>query len=591
MTDIRLTKKQKEIVQQMDKLIEANGGKIEHDLSDPLHRDYVKLMHNLAGNNEKNFPGLHKLIDEAGTSISESSPRFPGVDTATPGWETHFGIPEVGTASGTKLAAANGYGTVVGGFQTCNLSLLVRNAKGTFIATGSNAAQAPLNSLAVGTDNSNAKAAPNFMKAYMTYTYQPKKKGKPKPKPKAGTVTAIPPTAVADPTVTEPKQECGNKTPGNCCNPPNPPSYNPNAICIGLGRPVGYNAGCDYIYYETGEGNPIGRIPLVGSATFKQPIQALDPSNNFWVDIYVIRTDTGGQSTRLDFTDMTNVYKNFHIDPSDPTGKTLSWNLPMEANVCPKPSPTPIYNPVVFSKIPWATDMLSYLTVNITVTLEDGTPGTLGTVLIQSSDAPDTDPLDGKACILPIEFVWHCLGADTQVTLPDGSLKSITGFAAKDKVKTENGVGTVSVTHVGTHTDSVLKIETDGGHSLVTSTHHVIMTPGGGKYAHLLSVGDEVTILEGSAKVTNVTKLPPESRNLWNLSLGQAPHIDDPNPEIGYFFANGILVGDARAERAMRYACANDIDWVKAHVDKSFHKDVESTFKMRKKGHKQRMLG
>ncbi len=578
MADITLTDEQKNLVQQMDKLIAANGGKIEHDLADPLHRDYVKLMHNLAGNDEKNFPGLHKLIDEAGTKAPAPSPKSLGADAATiptTGWETAFSIPEVGTARGTNLAAANGYGTVLGGFQTCNLSLLVKDANGAFIANGSNAAQAPFNSLAVGTNNSTAKAATTGMTAQMTYTYQPKGGGQ----AVISTVTAVPPAALADPTVTEPKQENGNTNP-----------YNPNAICIGLGRPNDLTR-CDYIYNEPTENNPVGRVPLVGSVAFTQPIQTLQPGTNFLIDIYVIRTDTGGQSTQLDPTDMDNVYQNFQIDPSDPTGKTLSWNLPMKANVTNPPSPEPAYNPVVFSNIPWATEMVSYLTVNITVTLDNGTTqGASVTVIIQSSDAPDGDPLDGIAYIKPVEFVWHCLGDDTQVTLPDSSLKSITAFAADDEVKTENGVGTVSVTHVGTHTDSVLKIETDGGHSLVTSTHHVIMTPEGGKHAHLLGVGDKVTTLEGSSKVTNVTKLPPESRNLWNLSLGQAPRIDDPNSEVSSFFANGILVGDARAERAMRYACAGDIDWVKANVDDSFHKDVESTFEMRKKGHANRMI-
>jgi len=576
MAGITLTEEQKNLVRQMDKLIAANGGKIEHDLADPLHRNYVKLMHNLAGNDEKNFPGLHKLIDKAGARAKAPSARSLGAGAgaiSTTGWETAFSIPEIGIALGTNLAAANGYGTVLGGFQTCNLSLHVRDdASGAFIACGSNAAQKPFNSLAVGTVNSTARRAPAGMTAYMTYTYLPLGGGQ----PVTSTVTAVPPRALADPTVKEPKHENGNKNP-----------YNPKAICIGLGRPNDLTK-CDYIYNETQQNNPVGRIPLVGTVAFTQPIQTLQPGTNFFIDIYVIRTDTGGQSTQLYPTDLDNVYQNFQIDPSDPTGKTLSWNLPMRANVTNPPSPKPAYKPVVFSNIPWATEMVSYLTVNIIVTLQDGTPVT---VIIQSSDAPDGDPLDGIAYIMPVEFVWHCLGDDTQVTLPDGSLKSITGFAADDDVKTENGVGTVSVTHVGTHTSSVLKIETDGGHSLVTSTHHVIMTPGGGKHAHLIKAGDEVTTLAGSARVTNVTKLPPESRNLWNLSLGQAPRIDDPNPEVGSFFANGILVGDARAERAMRYACAGDIDWVKANVDESFHKDVESTFEMRKKGHANRRLG
>lgn len=574
MTDIILTDEQKKIVQQMDELIAANGGKIEHDLSIPLHRDYLKLMHNLAGNNEKDFPGLHKMIDEAGAMPPAPSPNYlvgAAAPSSTDGWETTFGIPEVGVALGTNLAAANGYGTVVDGFQVCNLSLLVRDVNGNFIAHGSNAGYAPYNSLAVGTDNSTAKAAASGMTAQMSYSYMNKDGVS-----FSSTVYAPPPAAISDPTVTEPKRENGNTNP-----------YAKDAIIIGLGRPPGYLSGCDYIYYETIQDHPVGRVPLVGSVSFTQQIRPLQPGTNFTVDIVVVRTDKGGQAS-INPTDMENVYQNFYIDPSDPTGKKLSWNLPMEANVTNPPTPPPVYNPVVFNNIPWSSDMKAYLTVNIWVTLQDGTPVN---VIIQSVDGHDGDPLDGIAYIMPIEFIWHCLGDDTKVTLPDGSLKPITDFVANDKIKTGTGIGTVSVTHMGPHPGNVLKIETDKGHSLVTSTHHIIMTPKGGKYAHLLSVGDKVITLEGSAKVSKVKELPSESRKLWNLSLGHASHRDDPTPEVGTFFANGILVGDARAERAMRHACGRDIKWVKAHVDKRFHKDVESAFKMRKKGRASRMLG
>jgi hypothetical protein len=49
---------------------------------------------------------------------------------------------------------------------------------GKILAHGSNAAQAPFNSLAVGTYNSTAKAATTGMTAYMTYAYQPVGGGK-----------------------------------------------------------------------------------------------------------------------------------------------------------------------------------------------------------------------------------------------------------------------------------------------------------------------------------------------------------------------------------------------------------------------------
>ncbi len=558
MGNINLTEDQKKIVEKVNGMIEANGGSIEHDMSDPLHRDYVKLMHNLAGNSENEYPGLHKLLGNHKASAGKITV------TQTDGWETSFAVPEVGKALNTNLAAANGYGTVVGGFKTCNLSLLVRDSGGAFIAFGSNAGQLPLNSLGVKTYNNQAKPASEGMKAQMTYTYQPLNGGT----PVSGTVFGDPPKMVADPVVTEPKRESGNTDP-----------YDRSAINIGLGRPPGYLTKCDYIYNEPVQSHPVGRMPLVGSVTLTQPIQPLHPGNNFLVDIYIIRTDSGGKSIHLEPADMKNIYDNFFIDPADPTGKTLRWNLPMEANVAKNTENARHYNPVVFQNIPWSSNMKAYLTVNITVTREDGIPII---VTIQSSDAPDGDPLDGIAYIMPIEFIWHCLGEETMVTLPDGSEKQITEITTGTEIKGPEFTEKVTVTHNGSHTGKVLKIKTDQGNTLTCSTKHLIVTQEGACSADLLRVGDIVMTLDGTAKISEIEALSVKNQTLWNLSLGEAPGIDEESHELNLFYANGILVGDAGTERAMKYARAKNIDWVKAHFDKSFHKDIESTFKKRK---------
>ncbi len=311
------------------------------------------------------------------------------VGDAADQWQTAFGVPEVGFVPASGLAAAKGYGTVVNGFQTCNLSVLVLAPNGSFLAHGAAAGQAPQNSLAVLTKDAGALPFVPGSTAMMTYSY------KPTSGPGAsGTTRGAAVAAASDPVVTEPKQENGNTN-----------SYNPNAICIGLGRPSDLTR-CDYIYNEPTQDNPIGRLPLVGNASYTNPIKTLQPGTNFLIDIFVIRIDTGGQ-TQLDATDLTNVYKNFNIDPAN--ANTLQWNLPMKANTVPPEPPQP-YTPVVFSKVPWATEMISYLTVNITVTLDDGTPtGKPITVTIQSSNEPDLDPIDGVTYIKPIEFIWHCL--------------------------------------------------------------------------------------------------------------------------------------------------------------------------------------
>jgi hypothetical protein len=512
-------------------MIDENGGSMTHDLNDPEQRAFVKLMHNVCGNNEEDFPGLHAMLDSPEPADAAQDDMSLG-DVA--GWTTSFGVPEVGYVPASLIASAKGYGTVVNGFQTCNLSVLVMAPNGAFLANGSSAGQAPLNSLAVVTNDGSAKQFVSGSTAMMTYSY----------KPLSGpgvsnTVNGAAPGAVADPTVIEPKRENGNTNP-----------YNPNAICIGLGRPNDLTR-CDYIFNEPTQNNPIGRLPLVGNVTFTNPIKPLQPGTNFLIDIFVIRTDQGGKSTQLDATDMNNVYANFNINPGN--SNQLRWNLPMQANAVPPP-PAQSYNPVVFSNIPWATEMVSYLTVNITVTVDDGSPnGKPVVVTIQSSGGSDSDPIDGVTYIMPIEFVWHCLG--------------------------ENAI--VSVTHNGHHFQEVYVLETECGKTLTASAEHVIFTADGGVPARDLAAGMQLVTVGGQTALKAVAQEPGGGRNLWNLSLGEAPQIDETDPDVGQFYANGILVGDARATRAIRHRQINDIDWVKAHVPESFHKDVESTFRLR----------
>jgi hypothetical protein len=544
-------------------LIDQNGGSMTHDMSDPEHRAFVKLMHNVCGNTEDDFPGLHGMLDEP----QPAAPALAATDGGEGGWTTSFGVPEVGFDPGSKLATARGYGTVVNGFQTCNLSVLVWAPNGDLLANGSAAGQAPLNSLAVVTRNDRAHPYQPGSMGMLTYSYRTMSGEK-----KSGTTKKLASGAVADPTIIEPKRENNNTNP-----------YNPNAICIGLGRPNDLTR-CDYIYNEPSQDNPIGRLPLVGNVTFTDPIKSpLQPNTNFFVDIYVIRTDHGGKSTPLDATDLNNIFSNFNIDPGN--GKALQWNLPMRANTIPPPPDQP-NNPVVFSKIPWATEMISYLTVNITVVLNDGSQsGKPVVVTIQSSDVADSDPIDGVTYIKPIEFVWHCLGEETEVSMADGTTRTIPKIKAGDQVlaTTQDENATVSVTHNGNHFHDVYVLETEDGKTLVASAEHVIFTADGGVSARDLAAGARLITPKGPRVLKAIRREPGGGRNLWNLSLGAAPQIDDKDPNVGQFYANGILVGDARASRAIRHRQINDIDWVKAHVPESFHKDVESTFRQRKR--------
>jgi hypothetical protein len=554
--------------------VDDNGGSITHDLNDPEQLAFVKLMHNLCGNTEEDFPGLHAMLaaPQPQAAMLESAAVGDG-----DGWQTAVEVADIGAVAIGGPAAANGYATVVGGFQACNLSLLIMSPDGSrILAHGANAGQAPLATLPVSTDDASAQPFAPGSTAMMTYFYQQGSAS-----PVSGTVHRVAPAAVQGPTVIEPARENGNTNP-----------FNTNAINIGLGRQPAldrtYLARCDYVFNEPDQNNPIGRVPLVGNVTFNAAIQPLQ-SGTIVIDIFFVR-DLGGKSSPLVATDMNNVLANFNIAPDNPN--QLNWNLPMEPNRSP-PQPAQAYNPVVFSSIPWETEKLAYLTVSITVMVDNGTGGSSPVaVTIQSRDAPGEDQIAGMTSIMPLEFIWHCLGEDTVVTMADGSTRTIPQIKALDEVlcgprgtcpgwRRKRRKGTVSVTHNGLHFQKVYVLETECGKTLVASAEHVIFTPAGGVAARKLRPGMELLTAEGRTALKSVREEDGGGRNLWNLSLGQAPQIHEVKPDVGQFYANGILVGDARATRAMRYAQINDIDWVKAHVPESFHTDVESTFRRR----------
>ena len=390
------------------------------------------------------------------------------------------------------------------------------------------------------------------MKAYLNYTYQPAN-GSAAEAGTSGVVTRDSDTGtVEDPTVTEPARNSTNPT-------------NPNAINIGLGRNWGDQGNqFDYVWNESNQAHPQGRIPFVGNVHFGKPIAPLTPGTNFNVNIVVVDSTNGGTTPPLEVADMTNVYNNFNIDPNDNTN--LQWSLPSGVN------DLNTGNPIVFGNIPWPSNMESYFNCNIQVTFQDGT---LGFANVISSPDQDDDPLDGTTYIMPIEFIWHCLGKGTKILCADKTTRAIEDFQRGHEIikDTSGKKGTVHSTNLGIHKGPVLKLTTDKGHTLIISHNHPVMvSDSDAKRAHELAVGDPVITTDGAANIAKIDVL--DYRDLMGNLL-----IDEHLPnQIGTFFANGILVGDVTAQRKLTKQRAADKEWVKQAVGKYWHQDVESHF-------------
>mgnify|MGYP000261690703 CR=1 FL=1 len=559
----KLTDEQKQLFSYIDQLIPGDGH-LAYDFNDQKQYEFARMMIELSGKSDK-YPGMLKSLALMQSSHkSNSAPKPMAGDTD--GWQNMFTIPGLNlTQSGT--IASNGLATVVGGYSSMDLTLIIQSKKSKNIVAAGFSNNFTQTLLTVNTAPS--KSTEIDVDAYMHYhgiSSGPamnethlfgvvKRKGN-------NTVTG-------DPTVIVPKRETQH---------PN----NPNAINIGLGRgwtDQGYPAGSggnpnsqfDYAWNEptpaAGE-NPKGKIPFIGSVTFSNQISSpLEFNTNFLLNIYVVDQNDGG-GAQLNPTDSANVANAFSIDSSNLA--KLNWNL------SPGTSTSDPGNPIVFGNVPWGPDTSAYFFCEIDVVLQDGS---ISSAYIQSSDSPDTTPLDGTTYIMPIDFIWHCLAENTLVTMADGSKKIIKDIVAGNKVQINHNddLAVVEWTNLGTHKGLIIDITTDNGENIKTSHNHVFFTENTSKLASEIKLGDKLKMRQGLATVKNIRQSNHEGL-MCNLATVKYQNPKHDKAEIGVFYANDFLVGDINAQRVIRQRRLNDIDWVKNQVPEYMHADVDSYF-------------
>jgi hypothetical protein len=508
----------------------------------------------------RRYPGAFKQL-ELQKAMHQQRGFVPRATIAdTNGWQDTFAIPGLGLARITNTVAANGIGTIVGGYIVMNLGLFVQdNVSKDIVASG---ASNDFNGTFLDVSTDPSESTDMDVTAYLHYSYTPGASGSidaSPDTPPSGVVKRVAQAgATADPTITAPVRTT------------TAPS-NPNAINIGLGRPwadQGGNHPYDYVWNEHVQDHPIGRIPFVGGVTFDQAIRTpMTPRSGLVLRIYVADIPGGG-GTRLDAQDLTNVYSRFTIDPTNPY--RLTWNLP------PGCSSDPGY-PITFGNVTWSSDIEAYFYCGITVVLEDGS---LGFAAVQSQTSPDEDALDGILEIMPIDFIWHCLGGGAMVAMADGPLKPIEYVLAGDQVisNSNDECSTVVWTNKGAHKGSVMRITTDKGNALTTSHNHVFITSKGAVPAAELRVGDALQTLEGETSVIAIDHQPSYDGIMYNIATRDYQHPAEHDGDIATFVANGLLVGDTNAQKALQHLRRNNIAWVKQHTPSYLHTDVESYF-------------
>ncbi len=340
-----------------------------------------------------------------------------------------------------------------------------------------------------------------------------------------------------------------------------------SCIMIGLSRGFGSgspknNTDVDYWFWQNQYANTTLLVPLKGKIQFRRRLAALSDTNPV-LEFYLAKAE-GGMAELKD-KDTIPYRKHFTLDPSDPKGRTLLFDL--------SPTATTAGNAINFGPSIWNADTKTFFTARISVVFAEAAAdgGNTGWASILSSDTDDADAADGVATIKPIRYVWHCLAAGTRITLADGTTRPVEDIVAGDMVLSANGPRAVMATLAQPHHGPVITLGFANGASLTGSATHPVRTPDGMVQASALAAGD--TVLTAGGGRTTVATIGMGRMNgdgLFNLWL-------DPDGEgETTMIANGIVTGDYQTQLTLLDKAATDPALIRARLPASLHTDFDS---------------
>jgi hypothetical protein len=343
------------------------------------------------------------------------------------------------------------------------------------------------------------------------------------------------------------------------------PVQNPNrtrgdktAIVVGLARGFNTpakNTDVDYWFWQTEFQNTTLLVPMQGSMKFKHKIAKLG-RNNPTLSFYLARKE-GGMS-ELSAQKVQQYAPRFTIDPDDPT--KLNFELLAGTDSAG--------NAINFGMSPRVSNTRTFFTARVLVNFQNA-PVPVGWSSIVSSETPDTDPADGVAFIKPIVYVWHCLAAGTQVTLPDGTTRAIESFNAGDMVQSGGAPRPVMATLAQPHWGTVYVITTASGRSITCSGTHPFYIAGSPVPAASLTVGQALDSESAPDPITGITRQQYSGQGLYNLWL------DPATAGLTTFLANGLTVGDYQVQVSLLDATQNP-DHVRAQLPQHLWQDFDS---------------
>lgn len=349
-----------------------------------------------------------------------------------------------------------------------------------------------------------------------------------------------------------------------------------SAVQIGLGRPNPGND-LDYFYAQDTNDHPQLVVPFTGTVNVQQPLADIDGSGQFGAGLAVstqlYSVNGAGYIAHLDSQSLNTKFPDGHLQiKGDTSTNVVTWSYPYDPNDQPGQ-----YTSLMYGNYDPANDHLTAFFFSFQIPVDNPVLPTFD-FNVCSTDWPD-QPSVNCVQILPLQFWWHCLAEGTEVTLADGSTVPIERVDNTMRVRTGHGGSLgVEATTRGLHRPDVLRLSTDGGHSVVLTPGHPVATPDGLRRALDLAVGDQVLTKDGPAAVTGLDSTASDGVVFANLKL-----VDEHDRArglagtVGTFLANGVVVGDFDAMTTLHQRNVHSLEYMLARLPERCHTDYAST--------------
>jgi hypothetical protein len=312
------------------------------------------------------------------------------------------------------------------------------------------------------------------------------------------------------------------------------------------------NTDCDYIYPEVANVEPDRLVvPFEGTVEFSEPI-TLPPANihtSLWCDHLPLSNWETAAELAAGFKQV--------------SANKISWSFPFDNQPITKTKS------LKYEPLPEADDNITNFIFRFQVKVGNA----LQTLSIFSTGWPDKPTGNYTKEIDNLEYWWHCVDAEAEVRLADGSTRKLIEIDNRTEVRLlSGGQSLVEATTLDAHDidseDVVMKLTTTAGRSLILTAFHPLMSWGAPVMARDLVSGQTIAVEGGTDQVAACVPEPEFSGLLGNLSLAATG--------VQAFFANGIAIGDFGTLAEYREQVRHDPDYMLPRLPESHHQDYLS---------------